>query len=164
MLLTDIRQHLAGLERFAASSPRVAERMPFRSELIGAGPVDPALIEQLLCTGDIVPVLHRNHTEILDLGRTVRLATPAQRKALIARADGACEWPGCTIPHNWCDAHHLHFWEHGGPTDMANLALVCNHHHKRFHHHGYTATVTPDGLDVRRPDGTEIRPTLSGRL
>jgi hypothetical protein len=46
---------------------------------------------------------------------------------------------------------------------MANLALVCNHHHKRFHRAGYSGTVTPTGLEVARPDGSPIRPTLSGR-
>lgn len=46
---------------------------------------------------------------------------------------------------------------------MANLALVCTHHHKRFHHGSYTGVVTPTGLEVRRPDGSPIQPTLSGR-
>ena len=44
--------------------------MPFRSELVGAGPVDPALIEQLVCTGGLTPPLHPNHTQILPVGRT----------------------------------------------------------------------------------------------
>ena len=162
-ILGELRDHLADLNRFAATSP-TAQHMTFRSEITGAGPTDPTLIEELICTGDLIPMLHRNHTEILDMGRTVRLATPAQRKALLVRSAGTCEWPGCTIPHNWCDAHHLHHWEHQGPTDLANLALVCNHHHKRFHRAHYTGLITPTGLEVLRPDGTPIQPTLSGRL
>jgi hypothetical protein len=34
-------------------------------------------------------------------------------------------WPGCDRPLAWCDAHHLHHWVDGGPTDLANLALLC---------------------------------------
>ena len=165
-LLQRIEDHLAALHRFADTSPTVRgrARMPFRSELVGAGPVDPALIEQLVCTGGLTPVLHRNHTEILQMGRTARLATAAQRRALVVRSGGTCEWPGCTIPHSWCDAHHLHQWEHGGPTDLDNLALVCHHHHGRFHQDRFTAVVTATGLRVHRADGTEIVAPLLSRV
>lgn len=164
-VLQRIEDHLAALRHFAASSPQVhgRVRMPFRSELVGAGPVHPSLIAQLLCTGGLTPIVHRGHTEILQVGRTTRLATAAQRKALIVRSGGTCEWPGCTIPHSWCDAHHLHHWEHGGPTDLDNLALVCNHHHTRFHQAGFTAVITSAGLEVHRPDGTQLVPPHSTR-
>jgi hypothetical protein len=162
--LESIRSHLARLDAFASSSPRVTARMPFRSEIVRGGPVDPAVIEELLCAGDLVPVVHRDHTEILDVGRAHRLATPVQRRALVVRSAGICEWPGCSIPHTWCDAHHLHFWEEGGPTDLANLALVCHRHHGRFHRAGYTGMVTATGLHVWRPDGTPVEAALSGRI
>jgi hypothetical protein len=161
--IEEVRSHVASLTRFAETSPRVADRMPFRSELVGADPIDPAVIERLLCSGDLLPVLHRDHTEVLSVGRARRLATPAQRRALLVRSGGTCEWPGCSAPHTWCDAHHLHFWEAGGATDLSNLALVCSHHHKLFHHEGYTGVVRASGLEVRRPDGALIQPTFSGR-
>jgi hypothetical protein len=34
-------------------------------------------------------------------------------------------FPGCERPLAWCEAHHLRHWLHGGPTDLANLALLC---------------------------------------
>ena len=34
---------------------------------------------------------------------------------------------------HWCD---------GGPTDLANMALLCPRHHTIVHQKGYTATVT----------------------
>jgi hypothetical protein len=66
----------------------------------------------------------------LDVGRTSRVIQPAQRTALAVR-DGGCVFPGCSRPLAWCDAHHLRHWLHGGPTDLANLALVCRAHHRR---------------------------------
>ena len=42
----------------------------------------------------------------LAVGRTSRTATPAQRKALAAR-DGGCIIPGCQIPAENCQAHHV---------------------------------------------------------
>jgi hypothetical protein len=43
----------------------------------------------------------------IDLGRTRRLYTPAQRKALLVR-DRTCRGEGCDVPGTWCEAHHLH--------------------------------------------------------
>ena len=43
--------------------------------------------------------------EVLDLGRTTRLFTPAQRKALELRHQ-QCTTEGCDIPATWCEAHH----------------------------------------------------------
>jgi len=60
--------------------------------------------------------------EVLDLGRETRLATTPQRRALGLR-DRGCVFPGCTRPNNWCQAHHIIDWIHGGPSDMDNLKL-----------------------------------------
>ena len=62
------------------------------------------------------------------MGRTVRLATPAQKDALIAR-DLTCVIPGCTVPGEHCQVHHVIPWAGGGPTDLDNLALACVRHH-----------------------------------
>ncbi|WP_146211351.1 HNH endonuclease signature motif containing protein, partial [Quadrisphaera granulorum] len=53
----------------------------------------------------------------LALGRSVRLFSPAQRRAMLAR-DGGCIIPGCTSPPGWWEAHHVHDWAEGGPTDV----------------------------------------------
>jgi Domain of unknown function (DUF222) len=65
---------------------------------------------------------------VLNSGRSIRLATPAQRHALAGR-DGGCAHPDCSAPPAWCDAHHIDWWTHGGPTDLDNLCLLCTHHH-----------------------------------
>jgi hypothetical protein len=60
----------------------------------------------------------------LEVGRATRVVHPAQRAALAVRDQG-CVFPGCERPLGWCDAHHLWHWVDGGPTDLANLALLC---------------------------------------
>ncbi len=77
----------------------------------------------------------------LSVGRTQRTATPAQIKALRAR-DGGCIHPECTRTAAYCDAHHVQHWADGGPTDMANLVLLCRHHHRTLHQHLWA--VHPD--------------------
>ena len=66
----------------------------------------------------------------LAVGRTARTATPAQRRALAAR-DGGCVIPGCEIPAEACQTHHLHEWSAGGRTEDQNLVLLCWAHHRQ---------------------------------
>jgi hypothetical protein len=63
-------------------------------------------------------------TQPLEVGRTSRIIHPTQRLALAGR-DGGWVFPGCGRPLGWCEAHHRRHWLHGGPTDLANLALLC---------------------------------------
>ncbi|MFI1913249.1 DUF222 domain-containing protein [Nocardia sp. NPDC020380] len=64
----------------------------------------------------------------LHMGRSERLATPAQRYALIASERG-CTRPGCDAPAALCQVHHITEWADGGPTDIDNLTLACDHCH-----------------------------------
>lgn len=80
----------------------------------------------------------------LRLGRSARLATPAQRRAAYAR-DGGCVFPGCETPPRWCDLHHVEDWYRGGDTDIELLATLCRHHHGVTHRKGWTMVATGDG-------------------
>jgi hypothetical protein len=102
---------------------------------------------RLACTAQIVPAVLGGDSEILDLGRTRRLFSPAQRKALRLR-DQRCRAEGCTIPATWTEAHHLQSWHTGGPTDLTNAILLCSHHHHRAHDSGYDFERLADG-DLR---------------
>lgn len=66
----------------------------------------------------------------LAMGRTQRTASAAQRRALAVR-DGVCIIPGCQVPAEACQVHHLQEWAGGGSTDLANLATVCWAHHRQ---------------------------------
>ena len=110
----------------------------------GRGPVSAWLLARLSCDAVLQRVLLAPAGGVLDLGRRVRLATPSQRRALVAR-DGGCVIPGCTAPPESCDLHHLVPWSHGGPTDLANLALVCSRHHTAVHA-GHWTLVMDDGV------------------
>jgi hypothetical protein len=90
------------------------------------------------------PVLGGAPTQPLEVGRTSRVVQAAQRTALAVR-DGGCVFPGCSRPLAWCEAHHLRHWLHGGPTDLANLALVCRTHHRAVHEGGWRLARDPDG-------------------
>jgi len=44
-----------------------------------------------------------------------------------------------------CDAHHIIWWDHGGKTDMDNLALLYPHCHTKVHKRGYTVVRASNG-------------------
>ncbi|HEU4667257.1 MAG TPA: DUF222 domain-containing protein [Arthrobacter sp.] len=104
------------------------------------GPVDTETLRKIACDADIIPALLGTNGEILDLGRKARLFTPAQRLALIARDQG-CTFPNCTIPAPWCEAHHITYWSHGGPTNLDNGALLCAYHHHLIHKEQWAVTT-----------------------
>ena len=95
----------------------------------------------------------------LDLGHEVRYANRNQRRALRQR-DGGCVFPGCGAHANWTDAHHINPWRPdgtGGPTDMANMALLCRRHHRVVHRPAWTMTAQPNGwFTITTPTGTTL--------
>jgi HNH endonuclease len=90
------------------------------------------------------PVLGGAPSQPLEVGRTTRVVQPGQRLALAAR-DGGCVFPCCDRPLSWCEAHHLWHWRHGGPTDLANLVLLCRAHHRAVHEAAGGWSASPTG-------------------
>ena len=103
---------------------------------------------RLACTAGILPVVLGGTSEILDLGRTRRLFSPAQHKAMAIR-DRHCRAEGCDIPAAWCEAHHANKpWSKGGRTNLADGHLLCSLHHHLAHDPRYNTSRLPNG-DIR---------------
>jgi hypothetical protein len=96
--------------------------------LSGEKPLSPGELRQLLCEAEVLPAVLGTQSEILDLGRSVRLVSGALRRGLSLR-DGECVFPGCEQPDASCEAHHIVPWSRGGETSLSNLVLLCRHHH-----------------------------------
>jgi len=107
--------------------------------------LSPQTVRRIACDAGIVPAVLGTKGEILEMGREKRLFTAGQHRALWHR-DKKCTFPGCTIPPQWCDAHHVQHWVDGGPTDLSNAALLCQRHHTFVHSQELTATVTATGV------------------
>jgi hypothetical protein len=89
-------------------------------------------LRRLACEADIIPMVLDADGVCLDMGDTVRLATHRQRLALRAM-HATCAVEGCDLDFDWCEIHHLHPWEKGGRTDLANLVPLCSYHHHWIH-------------------------------
>jgi hypothetical protein len=102
---------------------------------------------RLACNASILPLVLDGKGQPLHLGRSRRLFSPGQRMAMAVR-DQTCRADGCTIPADWCEAHHLKPWMRGGRTDVADGVLLCPWHHHRAHDSNFRVDTMPNG-DVR---------------
>jgi hypothetical protein len=99
---------------------------------------------RLACGAGLVPAVLGGRSEVLDLGRSSRLFTLPQRRALGLR-DGGCTTEGCGMPVSVCHAHHALPWSQQGRTDLANGRLLCSRHHRLAHDRRYDLSQRPDG-------------------
>lgn len=131
--------------------------------LAAFGPIGTDLLGYLTCTSDLTGLLRDGYSggatqqaHILNVGRTSRLATTAQKHAIRARQEGVCANPGCGLTH--LEFHHVAWWHRDhGATDLDNLIGLCS----RCHHlvHQQKLNVEPDGsggFTFRRRSGRPI--------
>lgn len=102
-------------------------------------------VARVLCDCRLSRVVMGADSVPLDLGRTHRLFTGAQRRAATVR-DGGCGWPSCPAAARWCELHHIRWWDRdGGASDLENAVLLCTYHHHLVHRRELTITRLPRG-------------------
>jgi Domain of unknown function (DUF222) len=112
-------------------------------------------VRRLCCDATISRVV-MNGTEIIDFGRSERLA-PKALFAVLALNDRTCRYPGCDRKPSWCHAHHVHHWEDGGETKFEILVLLCSRHHHLIHKPGWALVMLPGRIiHVTTPDGAVL--------
>src|SRR5665647_3870400 len=136
------------------------DRAAGRGLLADGTEVSAGELRRLMCHAGFIPLVLGGKSEILDLGRMRRLASPALRHAVGLR-DGHCAFPGCEVPLYRCELHHIRPWQDGGPTSLENLVALCVRHH-----HG--CEPAPPEVDVdgyaQAPDQWRIRMGPDGIL
>jgi 5-methylcytosine-specific restriction protein A len=109
------------------------ERRAASASLEFGGQLTPQTLRQLACDAAVIPVVLDGTGVPLDVGRISRTVPDGLRRAVTVR-DGGCAFPGCDRPPSWCDIHPVKEWQHGGPTTLGNLAMLCAVHHRLVHH------------------------------
>ena len=131
-------------------------------KLTGALHLGPLLTDadrQYLTCDATCEVWFEREGRVIGAGRSTRTVNRRLRRALEHR-DLTCAVPGCAATRG-LHAHHIPHWEDGGPTELANLVLLCPYHH-RLHHSGDITISGPAGdLVVTGCDG---EPLGSGSL
>ena len=145
--------------RAPAVAPRSAERGRPSGRIAGGPGLPDRVVERLVCAGRVRTVVHDGANNLFDVGRSHRLVTDRQYRALLLRQHGHCAHPGCPNTKN-LDAHHRVHWLHGGRTDLDNLLLLCERHHVAHHDGAFQIHalgagtfrfVTAEGRDLSTP-------------
>jgi hypothetical protein len=100
---------------------------------LGTGPVTFQALRRLACDAAVTPVITGTNGQPVVAGRSTRII-PLSLRRLLHQRDQRCTHPGCEVPARWCDAHHVVHWVDGGPTEAANLRLLCRRHPRMAHH------------------------------
>jgi hypothetical protein len=140
-------ENLAGNVPAGTSEPAEAV-----CHIAGVGSVEAATAQRLACDSPVLGAVVDKHGTVLALGRTRRLVSAAQRRALMIRDHGMCRYPGCHQTRH-LKAHHLISWILGGRTDLENLILLCQWHHTAVHEGGISITNESDVWVFTKPDG-----------
>jgi hypothetical protein len=123
------------------------------SETLSGTVFDTTTTGRLLCDATLHRVIMDGRSAVLDYGTASRTITAPMWAALGVR-DRHCRFKGCDRPAAWCEGHHVHPWQLGGPTNLANLVLLCVRHHHLLHKPGWRAKLLPDAtFEVTTPDG-----------
>jgi hypothetical protein len=101
------------------------------AELDVMGPLSREVARRLACDAKVLVSADGADGRSLNLGRTRRDPSDAQRLE-IRRRDKGCRFPGCTHTE-FTDVHHVRHWIDGGPTDIENLVELCDQHHRCVH-------------------------------
>ena len=132
-----------------------------RCEIPGVGPVPPEVLQRIACDAQLTGVIFADGKPLYH-GSTIRTATGAQWRMLIAR-DGGCV--GCGAAPEQCQAHHIVPYARLRRTDIDNLVLVCwrchhnihDHHWRVIHQNGKPALQPPD--PYASPSPADDQPT-----
>ncbi|MFF2274556.1 DUF222 domain-containing protein [Agromyces sp. NPDC058126] len=126
-------------------------------------PVSASTARRMAADAELIPTVLGGESLPLDLGRTARLFTRAQRLALGER-DGGCASCGQNIAY--VEAHHINWWHRDtGPTDLSNGVMLCSFCHHRIHRDGWRIDAGPSEVWFIPPphiDPDQL-PRLGGR-
>lgn len=137
------------------SSEVTSERLTdFRCETLGGGSLTPADAVRAALVGDVRRVVRSARSEVIDLGRRVRLFGGPSREAVWIQG-ARCAWPGCRSLH--CEVDHIEAWRRGGTTSPSNGLALCRWHN-RFKETGFCVDTATGRARFHRPDGSTMVP------
>jgi len=113
-------------------------------------------MRRLACDAHIIPVVLNGEGVPLDVGRSRRLATDDQRRALRAMYR-TCGIGDCDVPFDRCEIHHINAWTAAqGETNLDSLIPGCTRHHHLVHEGRWSLELDPGTreLTITMPDGT----------
>lgn len=113
-------------------------------------------VKRLCCDNLAVAIIENVDGEPLSIGRKSRTIPKAISRAVRARDNHCCTFPGCRN-RRFLDCHHVEHWSNGGETSLDNLVLLCTKHHTLVHEGGFRIEKNfRNKWFFQRPDGIAV--------
>ena len=113
-------------------------------------------VKRLCCDSHAVVITEDCNGEPLSIGRKSRIIPKAISRAVRARDNHCCAFPGCKN-QRFLNCHHVEHWSNGGETSLDNLMLLCTRHHALVHEGGFRIEKDfRDSWFFVRPDGIAV--------
>lgn len=157
-----VRPHITvhvAWETFLGLAERAGVAGDVPAELADGEPLPRSVLARIACDSEVARVVFGPTGEPLDVGRSQRTFTGAQRHAVVAR-DRTCAYPDCDGPPQLGEVHHVAWWvRDSGPTAVRNGVLLCWYHHDVVHRENLTVTRHDGRWEFRRKDGRVLEET-----
>ncbi len=99
---------------------------------VGRSSVPIETVKRLCCDGRAVVLTETKDGEPLSIGRKSRVIPKGIERAVRARDNNSCCFPGCRN-RRFVHIHHIEHWADGGETAIDTLMLLCSKHHTLVH-------------------------------
>ena len=114
--------------------------------------------KRLCCDGQAVVLTEDKQGEVLSIGRKSRIVPTGIKRAVLARHNHGCAFPGC-CNSRFLHIHHVEHWSNGGETSVDNLMPLCTRHHPLVHEGRFRIEKDfQDNWIFVRPEGQVIPP------
>jgi len=116
-------------------------------------------VKRICCDSHAVVLTETEKGQPLSIGRKSRIIPRAIERAVRARDNNTCRFPGCHH-HRFLQCHHVEHWSRNGETSLDNLMLLCTKHHTLVHEGGFRIGTDFQGSWIfLRPDGIAVPDT-----
>ena len=119
-------------------------------------PISIAAARRIACTGAVQRVVTGANGRVVSIETLDRVFNHHQRRAITLR-DGGCLIPGCHVPPQWCEIHHVEEHSRGGPTHTDNGVLLCWFHHRTIDSGSWSIRMVDGVPHVRGPHWWDAR-------
>ncbi len=154
-----LREYLQGGEAEGRSDNYLVNIHVDQSALaadVGRSSVPLETVKRLCCDGQAVVLTETKEGEPLSIGRKSRVVPKGIDRAVRARDNHTCRFPGCRNKR-FVEVHHIEHWADGGETAVDKLMLLCSKHHKLVHEGGFRIGKDfQDRWAFFRPDGIAV--------
>ena len=114
--------------------------------------------KRICCDGQAVVLTEDKHGEPLSIGRKSRIVPTGIKRAVLAKNNHDCAFPGC-CNSRFLHIHHIDHWSNGGETSVDNLMPLCTRHHPLVHEGRFRIEKDfQDNWIFVRPEGQVIPP------